>query len=358
VEAQEAGGVIMSFKYTTAVFEAQLPLVEKAILDKLAHRANENGVCWPGQSRIAKDAGCSYSTVQRALDCLIGHYRVVKVSGQRPLRNSTGLFTNEYTLDLQRIIELATVVVRPPVKETVGGKNTVPRATTTVGGEPPLLVAERGHTGSSLTDKAVIKPDNKTERETATECAAAVATFTETILKEEERELLEQWYGKRLKKSVSEVELGRIQQDLPFIQELINSVNGDSRRLLSFVFSDPGEGNWAGWDKKSLNLPALLKHIRKGDLLAQFRDAQETPSPVSPLCDACKKPAENFTEFKVTYQTEPRRYCEACMAEAESGNPPNPPASSHSQPTARGIRNGKVVDIPYNPLTVTLVDDI
>ena len=69
---------------------------------------------------------------------------------------------------------------------------------------------------------------------------------------------------------------------------------GDSNR--NTIFSDPGDDKWAGWDKKTPDLPNLLKHVRKGNLLAQFRAAQDA----LPLCDACGRAAKNFTEFKVT----------------------------------------------------------
>ena len=58
----------MSFKYTDAVFEAQLPMTDKMILWVLAERANDDGICWPGQSCIARDTRCDYSTAQRSID--------------------------------------------------------------------------------------------------------------------------------------------------------------------------------------------------------------------------------------------------------------------------------------------------
>jgi len=38
-----------------------------AVLRLLADRANENGVCWPGVARIARETNLSVSTVRRAL---------------------------------------------------------------------------------------------------------------------------------------------------------------------------------------------------------------------------------------------------------------------------------------------------
>jgi len=57
----------MPHKFTEAIFRAKLPIIDKAILWVLSERANANGVAWPGQSRIAADAGCDYTTAAHAL---------------------------------------------------------------------------------------------------------------------------------------------------------------------------------------------------------------------------------------------------------------------------------------------------
>jgi hypothetical protein len=132
------------------------------------------------------------------------------------------------------------------------------------------------------------KHSTKTVDETATAvaqgAAAAAARSTDLSLTDDETGLLEYWYQTRMNRGLSDMDSFRIQNDLPFVQELISTVNGNSRSLLEFVFTDPGEGDWAGWDKKSPNLPALLKHVRKGDILAQFSAyREEHPYGASPI---------------------------------------------------------------------------
>ncbi len=132
--------------------------------------------------------------------------------------------------------------------------------------------------------------------------AAASAAWRLQNLKELETEILDYWYQVRLKRSIDQMDEARIQQDLPFVKELISTVNGNSRNLLRFVFTDPGEGEWAGWDKKTPNLPALIKHVRKGDILVQFAGWLDTDAqfaaqlengsafPTSPWEAACRAP--------------------------------------------------------------------
>ncbi len=98
----------MANKFTDAVSEAILPSATmKGVLNTLAKFSNnETGVCWPGQTLIAKLACCSYSAAQRNLDELI-KLNVVAITGRHPIKNSTTLFTNEYTLNLEEIQALS-----------------------------------------------------------------------------------------------------------------------------------------------------------------------------------------------------------------------------------------------------------
>jgi len=98
----------MANKYTDAVSEAILPSATmKMVLMTLARFTNnETGVCWPGQTLIAKLSCCSYSAAQRNLDALI-KMKLIAITGRHPVKNSTTLFTNEYTLNLEEIRELS-----------------------------------------------------------------------------------------------------------------------------------------------------------------------------------------------------------------------------------------------------------
>jgi hypothetical protein len=98
----------MANKFTDAVSDAILPSATmKMVLMTLARFTNnETGVCWPGQTLIAKLSCCSYSAAQRNLDELI-NMKLVAVTGQHPIKNSTAMYTNEYTLDLDEIQALS-----------------------------------------------------------------------------------------------------------------------------------------------------------------------------------------------------------------------------------------------------------
>jgi hypothetical protein len=98
----------MANKYTDAVADAILPsaLMKMVLMILAKFTNNETGVCWPGQTLIAKLACCSYSAAQRALDALI-NMGVVAITVRHPVKNSTTLFTNEYTLNLEQIQALS-----------------------------------------------------------------------------------------------------------------------------------------------------------------------------------------------------------------------------------------------------------
>jgi hypothetical protein len=95
----------MSFKFTTAVFKANLPKKYKEILRALAERANDDGICWPSHQRIAADAGCSRATVKVNLKPLI-EVGLVSITGHK--KSSHGE-VNVYTLHLAAINNLTGV---------------------------------------------------------------------------------------------------------------------------------------------------------------------------------------------------------------------------------------------------------
>lgn len=60
----------MSVKAMTWAWERDIPEGEKMVLLALADHADDRGVCWPGQERIAGKVGCSGRTVARRLESL------------------------------------------------------------------------------------------------------------------------------------------------------------------------------------------------------------------------------------------------------------------------------------------------
>ena len=60
----------MSISALNWAFEQDLPHAEKSVLVALAHRADKDGYCYPGQKAIAAMTGASESTVRRAIKSL------------------------------------------------------------------------------------------------------------------------------------------------------------------------------------------------------------------------------------------------------------------------------------------------
>ena len=309
----------MGYEHVDAALESdRYDGVKKAVVVALckfinAKRAERGDTeVWPGLKTLCRTAGWGRRAVQRAIDALAADKNpIVEIKAQ-----GNGTETTHYIVHLDRLggvrgtLPVASETPHRSVRETpewrIKGATVVPL----------------GHPNQEVNREE--KKELDQEAATA-ERAAAAASSTE--LKDGEKELLDYWYQHKLHQTIDTVRPGRIETDLPALREIGSVVNGKTRDLFSFVLSDPGEGSWAGWDKKSPNLPALLKHVRKGNLLQQFRETQETPSSALHLCDACGQAAENFTEFNVTYQSEPRRYCEVCVAEAEEETPTAPSGS-------------------------------
>lgn len=60
----------MSISALNWAFDQDLPHAEKSVLVALAHRADKNGYCYPGQKTLATMTGASESTVRRAIKSL------------------------------------------------------------------------------------------------------------------------------------------------------------------------------------------------------------------------------------------------------------------------------------------------
>jgi len=142
----------MPHKFTEAIFRAKLPLTEKLVLWVLSERANANGVAWPGQSRIAADAGCDYTTVAHALKRLQDK-GVITHTGWLTSPNGP---TKEFTVNLNRILALGeepSVGATPTVgaDSTVGGAPEKPiNSHIPVGDTPMTQTGTRGAGGSGV----------------------------------------------------------------------------------------------------------------------------------------------------------------------------------------------------------------
>jgi len=161
----------MPHKFTEAIFRARLPLVEKLVLWVLSERANADGVAWPGQSRIAKDAGCDYSTVTHALKRL-QEKGLITHTGSHYTPNGP---TKEFTLSLERILVLGgepTVGPAPGVgaEGTVGGAPEKPISSQLPAGGTPIT-----QTGTRSTVGSVVSPDRLPSVERSTIAIADLA---------------------------------------------------------------------------------------------------------------------------------------------------------------------------------------
>ena len=145
----------MPHKFTEAIFRAKLPLTEKLVLWVLSERANTNGVAWPGQSRIAADAGCDYTTVAHALKRLQDK-RVITHTGWHTSPNGP---TKEFTVNLNRILALGgepSVGPAPGVgaEGTVGGAPEKPISSQLPAGGTPIT-----QTGTRSPVSSGVSPD-------------------------------------------------------------------------------------------------------------------------------------------------------------------------------------------------------
>ncbi len=151
----------MPHKFTEAIFRARLPLVDKMVLWVLSERANADGVAWPGQSRIAKDAGCDYSTVAHALKRLQDR-GLITHTGWHPSLNGP---TKEFTVNLKAIVALGeepSVGPAPTVgrEGTVGGAPEKPISSPPPVGDIPVTQKGTRNTAGSavcLDDLAVVE---------------------------------------------------------------------------------------------------------------------------------------------------------------------------------------------------------
>ena len=257
----------MANKFTDAVSEIVLPATQKIVLWVLAQFSNnDTGVCWPGQTLIARLAGLSYSTVQRSIDILIEHC-LVSITGKHQVR-STAMFTHEYTLNLEKIKSLSLYAELTVEPETGRGVNTVQSDTSTGSEEPTVLVAESANTGSGVTDKLDINSSqNASEQLEAKLSAQAEQVNTDgTETDNPADEVVElcrvlsgysglkfkpDWYG--------------------YAQECLSECPLDVHRdLLSWIFTVQISDKKFRWADRIRNMKNLSDSLSNGHLVAQF----------------------------------------------------------------------------------------
>ena len=112
-----------------------LTTTEKFVLVCLADHADHDGVCWPGQDRVAEKTGLGERTVRRAVQSLI---EKEQLSGQRRRRVDGTLSGYVYTLKLPQP-NPQVEVESPPA--------------TLASGPPANDDSTTGHSGRSITVK-------------------------------------------------------------------------------------------------------------------------------------------------------------------------------------------------------------
>jgi hypothetical protein len=282
-------------KFTDAVSEIVLPATQKIVLWVLAQFSNnDTGVCWPGQTLIARLAGLSYSTVQRSIDKLIEH-GLISVTGEHQVRHSTAMFTHEYTLNLEKIKSLSLYAERTVVPEPGCGANTVQSATSAGSEEPTVLVAESANTGSGVTDKLNINSSQNSSEQLEAKLSAQAEQVdtdeTETDnLSDEVLELCKvlsghsglkfkpDWYG--------------------YAQECLSEHPLDVyRELLSWIFTVQISDKKFRWADRTRNMKNLSDHIKAGALFNQWTDycttlkevnQKTSPVPSTPAAEVCE----------------------------------------------------------------------
>src|SRR5690625_2355349 len=90
--SRKEGEPAMSISALNWAFVQDLPHAEKSVLVALAHRADKNGYCYPGQKALASMTGASESTVRRAIKSLEGKGLISREDRRRKngSRTSTG----------------------------------------------------------------------------------------------------------------------------------------------------------------------------------------------------------------------------------------------------------------------------
>ena len=175
----------MPHKFTDAIFHAKLPLIDKAILWVLSERANANGVAWPGQSRIAADAGCDYTTAAHALKRLEAQRLITHTGWHDSPRGPM----KKFTLDLKRILALGavgeapTAGITPSVGEegTVGGTPEKPNNSQLRAGDTPVTETEVPSVGGSG-----VSPDGLADAVSST--TIAIADVADSSLRSDKTE--------------------------------------------------------------------------------------------------------------------------------------------------------------------------
>lgn len=139
----------MSISALNWAFEQDLPHAEKSVLVALAHRADKDGYCYPGQKALASMTGASESTVRRAIKSLEGKGLISREDRRRKngSRTSTG-----YNLPV-------TMTANQPVNMT--GRKSEP----TGHHDTPLPVTMTGPPYKSVTISQIVpaEPEEKSD---------------------------------------------------------------------------------------------------------------------------------------------------------------------------------------------------
>ena len=145
----------MANKYTDAVFAAKLPMRDKAVLSALAHRTdNGKGTCWPSYSTIARDAGCSRSTAEKAVNALL-KLGIISVVGKEP--TAPGKWNNIYRLDLGAIQALPRTGNRYRT-----GPNTIPESGTVPDDGCDTVPGGGAHSTATRSQNSSLNSPNRT----------------------------------------------------------------------------------------------------------------------------------------------------------------------------------------------------
>lgn len=150
----------MSISALNWAFEQDLPHAEKSVLVALAHRADKNGYCYPGQKALSEMTGASESTVRRAIKSLdeTGYLSREDRRRKNGSRTSTG-----YHLPVTMTADLP-VTVTPRKNEPTGHHDTPLPVTMTGPPDKSVTISQITPTGPEEKNDATMiqKPDQPT----------------------------------------------------------------------------------------------------------------------------------------------------------------------------------------------------
>lgn len=322
----------MGYREADAVIESALKNPLKAVAIALAKHVNSKSgskEIWPGTKTLMRLSGCSRSTVQRGID-ILAEMGIVEV-----LSEGKGNESSHYLFHTDKLVsesyQCRSDTTRG-VRETLLGDDVVAERHQGGGGELPGAVSER-HPNREYNLESNQELLFNRQAEAASDAVAASVTSIPT---EKERTLLDYWYSKRLglegtpeAPAINQVSSSRIENDLPFAREIVRLLDAkgvtSNNTFLLFIFtSEPNpDSNWDGWDKKCPNLRSIVKHIKTGELVHQFRQwveelealESDTPGSASPLVRA-----EVEEAFRILPKADPADILEEEMGfEADNG---------------------------------------